>query len=91
MATFFWPDKDPSDVLDYTIKWSGLLAGDTIASVVWTVPAGLTQESVSNTSTSTTIWLSGGTAGTTYTVACLIVTAGGREIERSASLAVVDL
>lgn len=89
--TFLWPDKDPSDLLDYSISWSGLLGSDTISTVTWTVPSGLVSESQSNTATRTTIWLSGGTAGTTYAVACLIVTTGGREFERSASLTVVDL
>lgn len=91
MPSFFWPDKDPSDVLDYSIDWSSALGADTISSVTWTVPSGLAMESQSNTTTAATIWLSGGAAGTVYEVTCRIVTAGGREIERSASLRVHNL
>lgn len=77
-----WFNKDPNDVLDYRIDASTWLAGhdpdDTISTVTWTVPAGLTLVAQSNTTTTATIWLSGGTVGTQYEVLCRIVTAGGR-------------
>lgn len=91
MSTFPWPDKDPADSLDYSIDWTALLAGDTIASVVWTIPAGLTGGTASNTTTVTTRWISGGTAGTSYVVTARVTSVGGRVFERSASLYVADL
>lgn len=94
-APLSWPDKDPADVLDYSIDWSAQLAlptePDTIESVTWTVPSGLTKESQSHAEGIATAWLSGGVSGREYLVACRIVTAGGRTLERSARLLVRDL
>ena len=76
--------KDPDAVLDYTVDWSDWLGADTITGTpTWTVGTGLTKASQTNTTTTATAWLSGGTAGSDYTVACKIVTTGGRTDERS--------
>jgi hypothetical protein len=78
--------KDPHDVLDYKLDWSDWLANtpttsDTITSSTWTVPTGITENSSTNDTTSTTIWLSGGTDGTDYTLINKVVTNGGRTAE----------
>lgn len=79
--------KDPDAVLDFTFDWTTWLAGDTITGTpVITVESGITKDSQSNTTTAVTVWLSGGTAGTQYTVACKIQTAGGRTEERSITI-----
>jgi hypothetical protein len=83
VATF---QKDPSEVLDYTLDWSTALAGDTISGTnsTWVTPSGLTQvvsPAPSNTTTTTTVWLSGGTSPTDYAVENTIVTTGGRTIQ----------
>jgi hypothetical protein len=95
IALLRWPAKDPSDNLDYSIDWTDQLAlpstPDTIATVAWTVPAGLTAGAQYHASGIATTWLSGGTAGTEYVVACRITTSAGRVIERSARLAVREL
>lgn len=71
--------KDPNATLDYTFDWSDWLpSADTISSVAWQVSPGLTTASVSNTTTTATIWLSGGTEGEKYSVRCRITTAAGR-------------
>lgn len=84
--------KDPNSVLDYTIQWGQLAtlgeylfdqSTDQIATSAWTVPAGLTEDSSTNTSLSTTIWLSGGTAGESYEVTNRITTTGGRTFDQS--------
>lgn len=80
--------KDPNSVLDYQFDWVGWLSGDTIATSTWTVPAGLTLDSSTNTTTTTTAWLSGGTSNTTYLVTNRITTAGGRTEIRSMNLTV---
>jgi len=82
--------KDPSAVLDYRIDWSTWLGADTISIVTWSVPTGITKVSSSNDSTSATIWLSGGTAGTIYEVTCRIVTAGGRTDDRTIGITIED-
>ena len=77
-------DKDPEGVLDYSFDWNtNWLNGDTISASTWTVPAGITKDSDSDSGGVTTIWLSGGTAGNTYTITNRIVTAAGRTEERS--------
>ena len=74
-----WPFKDPDEVLDYQIDWTARLAGDTISTSDWDVEAGITMNSESNTTTTATIWISGGTSGEDYTFTNHIVTADGRE------------
>ena len=75
--------KDPQATLDYRFDWSAWLTPDTISSVTWTVPVGITQTAATNTTTTATIWLSAGTVGTRYTIVCRITTAAGRIDERS--------
>ena len=60
--------KDPDAVLDYSVDWAKWLAGDAINTSDWTVPVGLAKTLDSATVTKTTIWLSGGAAGQSYTV-----------------------
>jgi hypothetical protein len=82
--------KDPSAVLDYQIDWSDWLDSDTISSSDWTAQTGITIDSDTNTTTTATVWLSGGTAGKTYRVTNTIVTAGLRTDERSIDIYVTQ-
>lgn len=75
--------KDPDEVLDYIRDWSALLDGDTISTSTWTAETGITVDSSSNTTTTATIWLSGGTVNQNYSVVNRIVTAGGRTHEKT--------
>lgn len=84
--------KDPSAKLDYTLDWSTYLGGaDTIASATWTLSAGLTKVAESNTTTSATVRISGGTAGGTETASCHVIFSSGQEDERSIEIALQDL
>lgn len=92
--------KDPNAVLDYKFDWKALANGsgesnwladgETISTKTVTVATGLTKDSdtLTDTNTSVTVWLSGGTAGTDYTVACKIVTSAGRTDERTVTIMV---
>ena len=94
--------KDPDAVLDYKFDWKALtnLTGntdwldtsETISSITITAATGITVDSssITDTSTSATIWLSGGTDGQTYTLACRIVTSVGRTDERTISIQVEE-
>jgi len=75
--------KDPNAILDYTIDWTRWLAGDQLATSEWLVPTGLTKMADSKTASSATVWLSGGTAGQSYTVTNRITTTAGRTEDRS--------
>lgn len=86
MAFLAWPDKDPDEVLDYNIDWSDRLVSDTILTSTWVVPAGITEDSTENTTTTTTIWLSGGTLNTKYSLVNRITTAGGRTMDQTVTI-----
>lgn len=90
MAQEFY--KDPNEVLDYMFDWSTWLDGDTISSATAiSAPTGITKNSQSNTTTTVTIWLSGGTAGNAYDFTSEIVTAAGRTAQRTITVVVKNL
>lgn len=83
--------KDADAVLDWQVDWSAWLVEDeTITASSWTVPDGIEEDSTSNDTTTATIWLSGGTAGTTYTVTNHITTSDGRQDDRSLKIRVTE-
>ncbi len=91
----FAEGKDPADVWDYSLDFSDAMAkvGDTLASVLVTAtPATIT---IGNTATTpagmATVRLSGGAAGTDYSITFQAVTAAGRVLERSVKLLCKDL
>ena len=85
------PLKDPSAVLDYMFDWTEWLAtGETIADHTITADTGITVDSSTESDGKVTVWLSGGTAGINYKVACLITTSAGRTDERTIWIKVVD-
>lgn len=86
-------EKDPAAILDYSNDWTAWLtaaAADTIATSTWTIPTGLTSSSPAIAAGVTSLFISGGTAGTTYTVTNKIVTTGGRTDQRSFRVVVKD-
>ena len=98
MAQSEWV-KDPDAVLDYKFDWAAetngtgssdwLASGETISDHTITITpvttSPLTADSSAETDadTSVTVWLSGGLAGTEYSVACLIETSASRTDERT--------
>lgn len=72
MANFI---KDPDAVLDYSVDWSDWLATDEVISTsTWAASDGITIETSGKTDTFATVWLSGGTAGVTYSLVNTITT-----------------
>lgn len=88
---------DPNAELDYKFDWKALTngvdgartdwldTGETISTYTVTVATGITKvsDSKSDSDTSITVWIKGGTAGTDYDVTCQIVTSDGRTDERT--------
>jgi hypothetical protein len=73
--------KDPNSEVDFVVDWSRWLAirdSDTISTSTWVVPSGITKTDDTHTTTTATIWLSGGTLGQTYDVVNRVTTAAGR-------------
>ena len=85
------PLKDPSAVLDYVFDWTEWLATvETITDYTITADTGITVDSSPELDGKVTVWLSGGTAGINYKVACLITTSAGRTDERTIWIKVVE-
>lgn len=94
--------KDPDAVLDWKFDWKALTngsgpenwleTGETIVSHTVTVASGLTLDSstLTDTNTSVTVWLSGGTAGRRYTATCHIVTSAGRADDRTIEIYMIE-
>ncbi len=90
--------KDPSAVLDWAYNWNDssggktpwLATGEIIDSFVITADSGITVDSSTELDGKVTVWLSGGTAGQNYKVACLITTSAGRTDERTIWIKVTD-
>lgn len=91
----FAEGKDPADVWDYALDFTEAMtkAGDTLAAVVVTAsPATITIGATATTPAGmATVRLSGGAAGTDYTITFRATTTGGLVLERSAKLLVKDL
>lgn len=83
--------KDPNAVLDYKFDWTDWLqTSETISTSTMTVQSGITKDSDSNTTTTATVWLSGGTEGIRYTVTNRITTNQGRTDDRTMLIRVAN-
>lgn len=87
--------KDPDETVDFSIDWSNLMThlSDTISSSLWTLDTGVTEAVAltSNTTTETTVGVTGGAVGNNYDVTNTIVTTGGRTFQQSFTLKVREL
>lgn len=90
MALKFIGRKDPEDTDQFSIDWNLDLGADTILTSTWLTPAGLTYNSDSHANGITTVTISGGTAGEVYELTNRIVTAGGRQRDRSVIVRVMS-
>lgn len=92
----FKAKKDPDAILDYRIDWSELLSNntpvDTITSSSWAVIGSLIIDSDSNTTTDTTVWVSGGTLKDLSLLTNSIVTANNpsRTFVRTIEVSILD-
>ena len=83
--------KDPQGLVDYVFDWSLWLgATDTITLSTWVVEITLVKETESNTPTTTTIFISGGTVGKDHTLTNSITTLGGRKTDRTIIIRIRD-
>lgn len=83
--------KDPSAVLDYSLDWSSWLAsGESLTCSYWTADSGITATTTTTTTSISTVWLSGGTAGTSYNLKNTIGTSNSRIDERTIVIKVLN-
>ncbi len=84
-------DQDPDDVLDYYYNWVDWLAdGEVITSSVFTAGPGITIQSQSNTTQTTTVWIKGGEIGQTYRITNRVQFTTGRQVDRSINIRITD-
>jgi hypothetical protein len=88
-----WPTKDPDEVLDYKLNWAdaedpALETGETILTSTFVVVSGdvVIDSSSFVASGLTTVWLSGGTEGTSCVIRNRVTTSGGRTYDASRRL-----
>lgn len=86
-----WPDKDPDEILDYSIDWNPrVLDDDSIVSSSWTITttdgALVIDTAVPAINGITTVWLSGGTPAYTYILTNRVETDDGRTMDQSVRL-----
>lgn len=92
--TYKLDPKDPDSLIDYNIDWSkwlGSIGSDIITSSSWIVPVGITRTNDTFSGDLTTIWLSGGTLGATYTITNRITTLNGRTQDQSIKIEIKNL
>lgn len=100
-----WPNKDPDEILDYSVDWSRFLGSDTVSAVTWylydenDIKQELSDSEVVNGLQFVTGTISGqvatarfslGTNNVRYTVVCRVTTGGGLQFERSIFLRVKE-
>ena len=97
-----WPNKDPDEILDYSIDWSRFLGTATIVDYTWYVEDengvkteltdsgplvnGVQLVSSSATNTVTTAYIGSGTNNKLYKFTCQITDTNGLTVERSVRL-----
>lgn len=91
-----WPDKNPTDVLDYAADFDEFLeAAELITTKVVTPPAGITLDSdaIDSTSKKIVLFLSGGVDGDTYEFEVEVTTDNvtPRTIKRRWTIRVVEV
>lgn len=87
MALAF-PNKRAGERKRYGFDWAKFLRADRIDTSSWTVESGLTKVSDTSDSTTTTIMISGGTSGTTYTLVNTVATTGGEIFEEVGTITI---
>jgi hypothetical protein len=87
-------EKDPDAICDFGINWAAWLTepgnGATIATSVWSVPTGITLVSQSNSTTATSMRVSGGTIGISYACNNRITTNTGLVEDRVIRIKIVE-
>jgi hypothetical protein len=99
-----WPNKDPDEILDYSIDWSRFLSGATLSSVTWFVDdaagvktqlipsgqlvKGIQLISATNTDKVATARLGSGDNNIQYQFYCRIADTNGLVVERKVRLRV---
>lgn len=103
--SYKWPDKDPDEIVDYSVDWSRFLGSDTITSAVWSIDdANGTKTEVNSaddvnglifmqgtlSGQVATARFNGGTNNIRYNITCRVNTGEGLRFERSVFLRIKE-
>lgn len=103
--SFKWANKDPDEILDYSVDWSRFLGAATISSIQWSVdnasgvktslPAGAVVNNIqnvaqTNTNTVATINIGLGTLNEEYKFYCRMIDNSGSIAERVIKLRIKE-
>lgn len=80
--------KDPDEIVLRTIEWDDRISTYTVDSSTWIVPTGITKDDDDFDDTSTTIKLSGGTEGVTYSLVNRVVLSSGEILDQTVKIKV---
>ncbi len=86
-------NKDPDARIDYVFDYTAWLEGDAIQTSAWFIEEAsptLIIFTSSNTASTATVWLEGGTVGEKYFVVNRIETTGGRRDDHTLEVTVKD-
>ena len=75
--------KDPDATERFTFNFAAELDGETISTSDFVLPDGLTEGSSSDTDSSASVLVSGGSEGLVYRLTCRITTSGGRTLDQT--------
>ena len=84
-----WPPKDPDEVLDYGLDWTGRLEGDFILESEWLDRGLLGIITGWYDSTRTKVWIEGGEPDTTYFVTNRVWTARGCVMDQTVLISIL--
>ena len=84
-------EKDPDETIDVTLDYTALLNGATISSSSWSLASGITSPSSSNTTTATTLRVTGGTLGQKYKAKNTIEATSGQIFVRRVVFMLMEL
>lgn len=89
---FTWEAKDPDEVLDYQHDWSPRLDGDTVNGTPECIveEGDVVVDSTSEAGGVQTVWLSGGTGGTSCKLTIRVTTVGGRTYDEGIKLKIKE-
>ena len=84
--------KKSTDVLMYLVDWATETTdrSATISTSTFTVPTGITIDSQSSTTTTASVWLSGGRHGVDYIINSQVVLSDGHTISKQFDISVDD-
>ncbi len=82
--------KTPDEAVRVDFPWAARLNGETVSSVSYELPDGLSNDAESGTTSLRSVLVSGGNDGSLYRVIATCVTSGGRTLQQTKRVLVLE-